>query len=129
MVPEREKDLLRHVRGSSKTFSDLRTALETILTEKNQGPSPMDIGNIEGPSDHRDGAVSDAPTAAGTGEIEVENPESGEVEIFRLGVSGQWSKTGVRQRKKPGLSSLAPEAPRRKRTAEEIKKGECFRCG
>ena len=86
----------------------------------------MDIGNIEGVGDR---GTSEERMTPGTSEIEVEDPDSGEVEIFRLGVSGQWSKTGVKQRKKTGPPAPTPEATRRKQTAEEIRKGECFRCG
>ena len=117
MVPDREKDLLRNIRDSSKTFLDLRVALDWVVIEKRKVPSPMDIGSLEGASGAAGGA---AAVSAGTQDTEVENPKSGEMDIFRRGVSGQWSKTGVKQRKKPGPNpaNTGVETPRRQRIAE-----------
>ena len=48
MVPDREKDLHRAIKENTKTYAELRLALDHILSEKTQGPVPMQLGAVDG---------------------------------------------------------------------------------
>ena len=66
-------------------------------------------------------------------EREVLNPATGDIEIFKMDMSGRWSNTGVKSRKPkapPPRGAAGGDAQAMgRRTREEIDSGVCFRCG
>lgn len=111
MVPAADQLLLRDMRLRCKSPAELVKELMAVVAEDaaraqaGVGLSAVSHGTNEGPPD-------------GT-EMEAVNPESGQIEIYRL-VSGKWSSTGVKGRK------MLPSRPG---GGPDKSKVECHRCG